>query len=92
MAHAEAIKPTHKAIQRYYDSLKAYSKQHVDHESAVRSAFQNLLADTAKAHAWVLIPELKTRAGGAGHGDVRPDGTVRDQNSLPRGYPTASKK
>ena len=90
MAQAEAIKPSHRAIQRYYDSLKAFDGQHVEHESAVRSAFQNLLAETAKARDWVLIPELTHNTGGGGggaaHRDVRPDATVRDQNSLPRGY------
>jgi hypothetical protein len=52
------IKPNHKALQTYYASLKAYAGQGAAHESAVRFAFQNLLAETAKTRGWTLIPEL----------------------------------
>jgi hypothetical protein len=38
------IKPTHKAIQRYYQALQSFGNQHVRHESALRSAFQTMLA------------------------------------------------
>ena len=44
-----SIKPTHKAILAYYESLRAYGDQGVSHETAVRSAFQNLLAETGLA-------------------------------------------
>jgi len=40
------VKPTHKTIQTYYAALKAYADQDVGHEGAVRTDFQNLLADT----------------------------------------------
>ena len=63
MAHAELLTPKHKAIRAYYDTLKRYTGQKVEHELAVRSAFQNLLADTAKLHDWMLIPELSSQAG-----------------------------
>ena len=49
----------------------------------IRSPFQSLLEDTARLKGWTLIPELSEKASG---GSVRPDGTVRDSNSLPRGY------
>lgn len=78
------IKPTHKAIAAYYDALKAYEGQAVSHETAVRSAFQNLLAETARAHRWVLVPELALKVRGK---LVRPDGTLRDEEwQIPRGY------
>ena len=83
MAQALPIKPTHKAIQHYYETLAGYKEQRVDHETATRSAFQRLLEDTARSHGWTLIPELSAKGK---QGLVRPDGTMRDQNFLPRGY------
>ena len=54
------------------------------HETAVRSAFQNLLAETGKLHKWTLIPELTMKVKGR---QIRPDGTFRDDEwKLPRGY------
>jgi hypothetical protein len=102
-----SLKPAHRAVKAYYDTLARYADQQVGHEGAVRSAFQTLLADTARAHGWTLMPELSARAsdpnrdrGGAGAPPeptrassaavgtrtIRPDGTLRDANSLPRGY------
>ncbi len=83
MPTAAPLKPTHRAVLAYYQTLEQYSDQHVEHESAVRSAFQRLLEDTAKPHGWMLIPELGSKVAGR---TVRPDGTMRDTNSLPRGY------
>ncbi len=77
------IKPTHKAIQAYYDALQVYGTQDISHETAVRSAFQNLLATTGHEKKWTLIPELSLKLGGK---QVRPDGTLRDEWHLPRGY------
>jgi predicted helicase len=71
-----------KTLQNYYRDLEAFAKQNITHETAVRSAFQNLLADTARAYDWMLIPEL----GKKGARRIIPDGTLRDINSLPRGY------
>ncbi len=72
---------THKkAIAHYYKELAAYDAHKVTHETAVRSAFQNLLAAFAQSANWVLIPE-QTLANGK-----RPDGTMRDTFNLPRGY------
>ncbi len=77
------IKPTHRSVKAYYETLKGYAGQDISHETAVRSAFQNLLADVAKLHGWTLIPELSHSAK---TGTVRPDGTIRDNSYLPRGY------
>ena len=77
------ITPTHPLIRTYHQTLERYGGQRVEHESALRSAFQNLLADSARLQGWTLIPELGARVG---RRTVRPDGTLRDQNSLPRGY------
>src|SRR5690348_15149894 len=84
MPTAVSIKPTSKAIQGYYDALHAYDGQGVSHETAVRSAFQNLLAETAKAKQWTLVPELAMKVRGR---IIRPDGTLRDDEwQLPRGF------
>jgi predicted helicase len=69
-----------RAIDHYYQELAAYHEKKVTHETAVRSAFQNLLATFAQSSNWVLIPE-QTLANGK-----RPDGTLRDSFNLPRGY------
>ena len=82
MSHAP-IKPTHKAIQEYYHALEKYSVQDVSHESALRSAFQNLLSVTGHEQKWTLIPELSLKLGGK---SVRPDGTFRDEWQAPRGF------
>jgi hypothetical protein len=69
------IKPTHKAIKQYHQALKDYQEQRVTHEGALETAFQRLLADTAKLHHCTLIPKQKIRVG---KNNVFPDGTVRD--------------
>ena len=77
MPAAPAVKP--KDLTAYYAALEAYEKQGVTHEGALRSAFQNLLAETGRRTGWTLIPELAS-------GSIRPDGTFRDDYFLNRGY------
>jgi predicted helicase len=50
---------------------------------SVRSPFESLLQETARLKDWTFIAELSGKSGGA---FIRPDGTLRDRNSLPRGY------
>src|SRR5437763_11100964 len=69
-----------RAIDQYYKELAAYHTHKVTHETAVRSAFQNLLATYAQSANWILIPEQALANG------KRPDGTLRDTFNLPRGY------
>jgi hypothetical protein len=83
MPHPAIIKSTHKAIVAYYETLKAYGEHDVEHETALRSAFQNLLAETAKAHHWLQVPEQRTKVGGK---TVIPDATLCDEYNLHRGY------
>src|ERR1700730_8534 len=83
MPSGAVIKATHKAIQAYYQTLEGYGAHHVEHETALRSAFQNLLAETAKSHRWTLIPEQSIRARGK---RIAPDGTLEDEYKLHRGY------
>lgn len=58
MQTSPTVRPTHRAIKKYYETLGRMHAQDVSHESATRSAFQNLLADLAKSRNWDLIPEL----------------------------------
>ncbi|HVF87448.1 MAG TPA: hypothetical protein VM866_07650 [Pyrinomonadaceae bacterium] len=37
------LKPGHKPVAEYYKTLRQYTAINVAHETAVRSAFQNLL-------------------------------------------------
>src|SRR5712691_3390289 len=67
-----------KAIDRYYKELQEY-KGRANYELAVRTAFFNLLAETARQVKWMLIPE-QTLEGG-----IRPDGVLRDSFDLKRG-------
>ena len=83
MAGERLITPTHRSIRRYYEQVAALRDQRVLNEMNVRSAFEFLLADSAKLKGWTFIPELSGKSGGA---LIRPDGTLRDRNSLPRGY------
>jgi len=83
MSKGTQVKPTHKAVKEYYAALERYAGQKVAHEGAVRSAFQNLLADSGRKFGWTLIPELTIDANGQ---QIRPDGTFRDEYTIERGY------
>lgn len=81
-AKRKPVKPTHKAVKAYYKTLKDLGGLSVKHEMGVRTAFQTLLADTAKTAGWTLVPEQSMKARGQ---TIIPDGTLRDEY-LPRGY------
>src|SRR5260221_13822729 len=76
------IKPNHKAIQHYYETLQSYADLNQTHETGVRTAFIRLLEDTARTHEWNLITEDSQKV--AGH-VIRPDATLY-KNAVPRGY------
>jgi len=83
MAGHNLITPTHRSIRRYYENVAALRAQGVLNEMSVRSPFESLLQETARLKDWTFIAELSAKSGGA---LIRPDGTLRDRNSLPRGY------
>lgn len=68
-----------KAIDRYYKQLQEY-KGRADYELAVRTAFLNLLNETARQVKWLLIPEQTIEGG------IKPDGVLRDSFDLKRGF------
>jgi len=77
------IKPTHRAIKAYYETLGRIHAQGATHESATRRAFQDLLAAVARTRAWDLITELPTKHAG---NHIIPDGTLRDSYYIARGH------
>jgi predicted helicase len=82
-AHALNLKPTHKAVVTYYDALTRFEKLGVKHETAVRSAFQELLEHCARQFDWKLVPEysIKRRA----KADAKADGALLDNYGLNHG-------
>lgn len=68
------LKPTHKAVAAYYDSLAKFAKLGIKHETAVRSAFQELLEHCARQFDWKLVPEYRIRR--KGQADISADGAV----------------
>ncbi len=83
MPSAFKVKPTHKAVKTYYAALATCADQSVEHEGALRSAFQNLLCETGRKVGRTLIPELSLDANGH---QIRPDGTFHDEFTIERGY------
>ena len=77
------VKPNPKAIQAYYDALSALAGQDLAHEMGLRQAFQNLLTDTGKQKSWTFVAEQSIKVRGR---QIRPDGMLRDEWKLPRGY------
>ena len=78
------LKPTHKPVKVYYESLNQFDRLGVTHETAVRSAFQSLLESCGKQFDWTLVAEQgmsinkKTQ--------IYPDGTLVDGYKLTHGY------
>jgi hypothetical protein len=70
-------------IKTYLKDLHHLRSQSVTHELGLRGPFQNLLDKAAKKRGWTLVPELSTYSGGK---RVVPDGTVRDEFRLARGW------
>lgn len=78
-----AITAQHKAIRQFYAQRKELEAQGVTHELAVREPFKTLLETLGKANGWTLVVEQKIEGLAK---TVRPDGTLRDGTTLPRGY------
>ena len=74
---------SHPIIANYIKDLKRLKDQDVSHELGLKGPFQTLLDKAAKRRGWTLVPELSTYSGGK---RVVPDGTVRDEYRLARGW------
>ncbi|MGA2263516.1 MAG: type ISP restriction/modification enzyme, partial [Acidobacteriota bacterium] len=78
------LKAAHKPVQNYYAALRQFEELGVRHESAVRSAFQNLLAHCARQHDWTLVPEWEIRR--QRRMPLRVDGALVDNFRLTHGF------
>src|ERR1035441_10359323 len=77
------LAPSDPLIKTYLKDLQHLKSQSVVHELGLKGPFQNLLDKAAKKRGWTLVPELSTYSGGK---RVVPDGTVRDEFRLARGW------
>jgi predicted helicase len=77
------LTPSDPIIKTYLKDLQHLKQQEVVHELGLKGPFQNLLDKAAKRRGWTLVPELATHSGGK---RVVPDGTVRDEFRLARGW------
>jgi predicted helicase len=77
------LAPGDPIIKAYLKDLQHLKDQQVVHELGLRGPFQNLLDKAAKKRGWTLVTELSTYSGGR---RVVPDGTVRDEFRLARGW------
>ena len=75
--------PNDPNVRSYLKDLQHLRDQSVVHELGLRGPFQSLLDKAAKRRGWTLVPELSTYSGGK---RVVPDGTVRDEYRLARGW------
>ena len=78
------LRPTHKPVKDYYAALERFARLGITHESAVRAAFQALLASCARQCGWTLVPEfaLSGRRGKR----IVVDGALVDDFRLTHGY------
>ena len=78
------LKPTHKPVKAYYESLERFERLGVEHETAVRSAFQSLLETCGKPFRWTLVPEHSIAL--PKNKRIVVDGALIDDFKLPHGY------
>jgi predicted helicase len=78
------LKPTSKSVKQYYDLLGKYHDLSIDHEGAVRSAFQSLLETCAGQFDWTLINEWKIRR--SKQHPLSVDGALVDAFKLTHGF------
>jgi hypothetical protein len=77
------LAPGDPIIKAYLSDIQRLKDQHISHELGMRGPFQSLLDKAAKRRGWTLVPELSTYSGGK---RIVPDGTVRDEFRLARGW------
>ena len=77
------LKPTHKAVLAYYESLAKFAELGVKHESAVRLAFHELLDHCGRQFDWKLVAEYAIKR--KGQTDAKADGALLDNYGLNHG-------
>lgn len=78
------LKPTHAPVKAYYQALGQYGQLNIDHEMAVRSAFQSLLEKCGHQFHWTLIAEFPIRRPKGV--PLKVDGALLDEFKLKRGF------
>ena len=78
------LKPNHKLVKSYYETLGRYGQLDFDHEGAVRSAFQALLRGCGRQFDCTLIPEYPIHKPKAGI--IKVDGATVDTFRLACGF------
>jgi hypothetical protein len=80
-----SLKPTHATVKAYYETLHELGQLHIDHEGAVRSAFQDLLRKCGRKAKPPLtfVPEYRIERART---SVIVDGALVDLYHLPHGY------
>ncbi|MGA2234259.1 MAG: N-6 DNA methylase [Terriglobales bacterium] len=77
------LKPTQAAVRNYYAALHRLGQLHIDHEMAVRSAFQDLLSTCGRKLKLTLSPEFEIKRK---HSSIRVDGALLDEFKLAHGF------
>src|ERR1700674_71433 len=77
------LKPTHAPVKAYYQALGQYGQLNIDHEMAVRSAFQRLLEKCGNQFHWTLVAEFPISRPKAS--PLKVDGALLDEFKLKRG-------
>ena len=77
------LSPSDPIVKTYLKDLQHLKDQQISHELGLKGPFHNLLDKAARRRGWTLVPELPTSSGGR---RIVPDGTVRDEFRLPRGW------
>jgi|GEM_PF-2894829 len=80
-----SLKPTHVTVKAYYEALHQFGQLYIDHEGAVRSPFQILLAKCGQKASpkLTLVPEYRIERART---SVIVDGALVDLYRLPHGY------
>ncbi|HYA24737.1 MAG TPA: hypothetical protein VEF05_11295, partial [Terriglobales bacterium] len=80
-----SLKPSHTAVKAYYETLHQFGQLYIDHEGAVSSAFQNLLAKCGQRAEpkLTLVPQYRIERAKT---SVVVDGALVDLYHLPHGY------
>jgi predicted helicase len=80
-----SLKPGHASVKAYYETLHQFGQLYIDHEGAVRSAFQTLLAKCGQKATpkLTLVPEYRIERA---RSSVIVDGAMVDMYHLPYGY------
>ncbi|HEV2715137.1 MAG TPA: hypothetical protein VGU64_07705 [Terriglobales bacterium] len=85
MGMSLSLKPSHATVKAYYETLGQFGQLYIDHEGAVRSAFQTLLAKCGQKASpkLTLVPEYRIERA---RSSVIVDGALVDLYHLPHGY------